>query len=141
MHKSEILGSEIGSIIAAVNFNKIENTPKLNNGLIIIKNSTNNTETPIVFLIKTLPATTKSKPSFKKPPTIGIELEIANFATLIEMPSKCALVIPCIDTKKPKTKIVKPKIHLIIPVKKSENFIKKLHKSCTKVAPNYLLNI
>ena len=68
---------------------------------------------PTTFLIKTLPAIIKSKPSRINPPTIGTEFEIAYFVALIETPSKVALVIPCIDKKTVKIVIINPIIHLI----------------------------
>ena len=44
-------------------------------------------EIPKTFLIITLPAVTKSKLSFKNPPIIGTELEMAYFVALIDIPS------------------------------------------------------
>ena len=78
----------------ATNFNNNENTVIFKIGEIKTKKIEKITKIPTEFLIKILPATTKSKPSLIKPPTIGIELEIAYLAALILMPSKVALVSP-----------------------------------------------
>ena len=45
------------------------------------------TDMPRAFFIITLPATTKSKLSFIKPPISGTELETAYLAALTEIPS------------------------------------------------------
>ena len=67
----------------------------------IIKNNTSKQINPTEFLIIILPARTRSKPSFKKPPIKGIEFEIAYFVARIEIPSKVALVIPWTVKNKP----------------------------------------
>ena len=106
---------------AAVNLSIIEKTIKCKTGDIITKNNENKTTIPIEFFIKTLPAKTISKPSLNRPPTIGIEFDNAYFATLNDIPSYFAPAIPCTPTKKLKTDIIIPKIHLIADCVKSEN--------------------
>ena len=108
-------------MIAPDNFNIIEKDDMYIMGEIIVKNIEIITPKPIEFLIKTLPATTISKPSLKNPPTIGIEFEMAYLAALIDTPSKVALVIPCIVIKIENIVVETPKIHFIMVVKTSRN--------------------
>ena len=70
---------------------------------------------PKAFLIKTLPATIMSNPSFKNPPTIGIEFDIAYFAAFMLTPSKVAEVKPCVVVKIANTVTDMPIIHFIKP--------------------------
>ncbi len=87
VQKLIILLSATGSKIAQANFNVKEKTAILNTGDKIVYNNAITVVTPMAFLIKTLLTIIKSKPSLRKPPTIGIEFDIAYFAAFIEIPS------------------------------------------------------
>lgn len=87
VQKFIILLSAIGSRIAHANFNVKEKTAMLNTGDRIVYSNAKTVVTPIAFFIKTLLTITKSNPSLRNPPTIGIEFDIAYLAALIEMPS------------------------------------------------------
>ena len=85
--KSDILLSPKGCVIAAVNRNMMFTAASITTG-------SNNTEIikkmpklPKEFLIKTLPATAKSNPPDKNPPTIGMPFPMAYFAALRAIPS------------------------------------------------------
>ena len=121
--KSEIRLSPNGCVIAAV---------KRNITLTLINNisGSNSTATikkililPNAFLIKILPATAKSKPPDKKPPTIGTPLPIAYFIARRTMPSCVAAVIPCNVKNNPNTDTQMPISHLFMLLKNAENLL------------------
>ena len=70
-----------------------------------------------------LPATARSKPPDKKPPTIGIPLPIAYFAVLRTTPSYVADVMPCRVKKIPNAEMQMPIIHLLILLKNALNLL------------------
>lgn len=92
-------------------------------------------EIPIAFLIKTLPAIIKSKPSLRNPPINGMLLEMVYLTALIDIPSNVALVIPCKVKNIPKTLQLRPIIHLIIEEKKSLNLSSLINLEKQEITP------
>ena len=70
--KFVIRSSVTGSMIAETNFSPKEKPKICNIGVKIVHTSNNNPTTPTEFLISTLLAKIKSKPSERYPPKIGI---------------------------------------------------------------------
>ena len=79
--------SVMGSKIALANFSVKEKAIILRIGANIVKINAITEVTPTAFFIKTLLTTTRSNPSFIKPPTNGTEFEIAYFTAFIDIPS------------------------------------------------------
>ena len=93
-HSPNTSVSEKIFVIPPINFNNNIKTNVSKKGAKIYANNIKMQEKPIEFFIIILEATTKSNPSFKNPPTIGIELPIAYLTAFIETPSKTEEVIP-----------------------------------------------
>ena len=70
-----------------------------------------------------LPATARSKPPERNPPTMGTPLPIAYFAARRTIPSVVAAVIPCKVKNNPNTDTHTPIIHLFILLKKALNLL------------------
>ena len=78
---------------------------------------------PREFLMRMLPATARSNPPDKKPPTMGTPVPIAYFAALLVIPSYAAEVSPCTVKNNPNTETLTPIIHLFILLKKAEKLL------------------
>ena len=73
--------------------------------------------------MRILPATARSNPPDKNPPTIGIPFPIAYFAALRTIPSYVVLVMPCKVKNNPKTETQMPISHLLILLKNALNLL------------------
>ena len=85
--KSEIRPSPNGCVIAAVNRNNKLTEINNINGSKSTEISKNIPNTPREFLMRILPATARSNPPDKKPPTIGTPFPIAYFIARRTTPS------------------------------------------------------
>ena len=120
--KSEIRLSPNGCVTAAIKRSKTLTEINSTNGSINMESIRKMPILPKEFLMSTLPATARSNPPDKKPPTIGIPLPMAYFAARRTTPSYIAVVIPCKVKNIPKTETHTPIIHLLILLKNAVNF-------------------